>query len=71
MLLTTIQKNGVWQMDKEEIERIRSMVTFGLYKVCLVNGYNSAMFGKFKEEQNRLFDNYISNRSLIEESKTN
>ena len=58
-------------MDKEEIERVRSMVTFGLYKVCLVNGYNSEMFGKFKEEQNRLFDNYISNRSLIEESKAN
>ena len=56
-------------MDKEEIESIRSMVTFGLYKVCLVNGYNSAMFGKFKEEQNRLFDNYISNRDLIEEVK--
>lgn len=54
-------------MDKEEIERIRSMVTFGLYKVCLMNGYDSAMFGKFKEEQNRLFNNYISNRKLIEE----
>ena len=56
-------------MDKEEIERIRSMVTFGLYRVCLMNGYDSAMFGKFKEEQNRLFDNYISNRNLIEENQ--
>ena len=54
-------------MDKEEIEHIRNMVTFGLYRVCLANGYDSAMFGKFKEEQNRLFDNYISNRDLIEE----
>lgn len=69
MPLTTIQKNGVWQMDKQEIEHIRSMVTFGLYRVCLVNGYDSAMFGKFKDEQNRLFDNYISNRSLIEEGE--
>lgn len=69
MPLIITQENGVWQMDKQEIERIRSMVAFGLYRVCLVNGYNSAMFGKFKEEQNRLFDNYISNRSLIEEAE--
>lgn len=54
-------------MDKEEIEHIRSMVTFGLYRVCLVNGYDSTMFGKFKEEQNRLFDNYISNRDSLKE----
>lgn len=51
-------------MDKQEIEHIRSMVTFGLYKVCLANGYDSAMFRKIKEEQNRLFDNYILNRGL-------
>lgn len=56
-------------MDKQEIESIRRMVAFGLYKVCLMNGYNSAMFIKFKEEQNKLFDNYILNRSLIEESR--
>lgn len=69
MLLITIQKNGVWQMDKEEIEHIRNMVTFGLYRVCLANRYDSAMFGKFKEEQNRLFDNYISNRDLLKERR--
>lgn len=54
-------------MDDKEIESIRSMVTFGLYRVCLANGYDSAMFGKFKDEQNRLFDNYISNRNSLKE----
>ena len=55
-------------MDKQEIERVREMVIFGLYRVCLVNGYDSVTFGKLKDEQNRLFDNYISNRSgIIEE----
>lgn len=71
MLLTTTQKNGVWQMDKKEIEIIRKMVIFGLYKMCLMNKLDSAMFRKFKDEQNRLFDNYILNRELLEKSKTN
>ena len=48
-------------MDKEEIERIRSMVIHGVYKVCIMNGYDSTMFVKFKEEQNKLFDNFINN----------
>ena len=48
-------------MNKKEIEYIRKMVTFGLYKVCLMNGYDTMMFWKFKEEQNRLFDNFINN----------
>lgn len=54
-------------MDKQEIELIKKMVIHGIYKVCLMNGYDSTMFGKFKAEQNRLFDNFILNKSIAEE----
>ena len=54
-------------MDKQEIELIKKMVIHGIYKVCLMNGYDSKIFGKFKDEQVRLFDNYILNKSIAEE----
>ena len=69
MLLTIIQKNGDWQMDKQEIELIKKMVIHGIYKVCLMNGYDSTMFRKFKDEQNILFANYEFNHSLLEYDK--
>ena len=69
--MTTIQKNGVWQMDKKEIELIKKMVIHGIYKVCIMNGYDSTMFSKFKVEQERLFDNFILNKSIAEERDKN
>lgn len=54
-------------MDKQEIELIKKMVIHGIYKVCLMNGYDFKIFGKFKDEQVRLFDNYILNKSIAEE----
>ena len=54
-------------MDKQEIELIKKMVIHGIYKVCIMNGYDSTMFGKFKDEQERLFTNYILNKSILEE----
>lgn len=44
----------------DDIDIIRKMVIHGLYKVCLEKNYGPAVFNKFKAEQNRLFDNYIS-----------
>ena len=54
-------------MDKKEIELIKKMVIHGIYKVCIMNGYDSTMFSKLKEEQERVFDNYILNKSMLEE----
>lgn len=54
-------------MDKQEIELIKKMVIHGIYKICLMNGYDFIMFENFKAEQNRLFDNFILNRNLLEE----
>ena len=58
-------------MDKQEIELIKNMVVHGIYKVCIINGYNSTMFKKFKKEQERIFDNYILNKSILEEREKN
>lgn len=54
-------------MNKQEIELIKKMVIHGCYKVCIMNGYNSTIFSKLKEEQERLFANYILNKSILEE----
>ena len=54
-------------MNKQEIELIKKMVIHGCYKVCIMNGYNSTIFSKLKEEQERLFANYILNKSIAEE----
>lgn len=53
-------------MDKQEIESIRNMVISGLYRVCLINGYGSTVFSMLKNEQNRLFENYMCNRDSFE-----
>ena len=58
-------------MDKKEIELIKKMVIHGIYKVCIMNGYDSKMFSKFKIEQERLFDNFILNKSIAEERDKN
>lgn len=58
-------------MDKQEIELIKNMVVHGIYKVCIINGYDSTMFKKFKKEQERIFDNYILNKSILEEREKN
>ena len=54
-------------MNKQEIELIKKTVIHGCYKVCIMNGYNSTIFSKLKEEQERLFANYILNKSIAEE----
>lgn len=54
-------------MNKQEIELIKKMVIHGCYKVCIMNGYNSTIFSKLKEEQERLFANYILNKSIAVE----
>lgn len=51
-------------MDNKELEIIKMMVIHGIYKICLMNNYNPAVFEKFKEEQERLFDNYMINFNL-------
>lgn len=48
-------------IEKERIDQIRKMVVHGLYSVTLKNGYRPEVFSAFKEEQNRLFDNYKAN----------
>lgn len=53
-------------MDKQEIELIKKMVIHGCYKVCIINGYNSTIFSKLKEEQERVFANYILNKVIAE-----
>lgn len=55
------------EAENQKIELIRKMVVNGLYRVCLVEGYRPEVFAKLKEEQNRLFDNYIHNQALIRE----
>lgn len=57
--------NGKY-MDNKELEIIKKMVIHGIYKVCLMNDYNPTVFKKFKEEQERLFDNYVVNNNLKE-----
>ena len=51
-------------LKREELEIIKMMVIHGIYKICLMNNYNPAVFEKFKEEQERLFDNYMINFNL-------
>lgn len=51
-------------LKREELEIIKMMVIHGIYKVCLMNNYNPTVFEKFKEEQERLFDNYMINFNL-------
>lgn len=53
-------------MEEKELETIRSMVIHGAYSVMLKNGYGSDVFAAIKAEQNRLFDNYKSNKALLE-----
>ena len=58
-------------MDKQEIEIIKKMVIHGCYKVCITNGYNPIMFSKLKAEQDRLFNNFMLNRKLLEKRENN
>ena len=52
-----------------ELQTIRNMVIHGLYSVSLKSGYGPEVFAKFKEEQNRLFDNYEKNQNALKERK--
>lgn len=53
-------------MNEQEIELIKKMVIHGIYKVCITNDYGTTIFKKFKEEQERLFDNYVLNNHIKE-----
>lgn len=51
-------------MDKQEIELIKNIAIHACYKVCVTNGYASEVFEKLKREQERVFENYISNKNV-------
>lgn len=53
-------------MTKQELEQIREMVIHGLYRTSIVNNYSTRTFTAYKEEQVRLFDQYVENSELEE-----
>ena len=55
--------------EKKQLDLIRKMVIHGLYSVTLKNGYSPDIFKEFKEEQNRLFDNYEANLGLLKKDE--